>query len=291
MKLIDFGSAIYRKQQETERFIFGTPAFCAPEMKTKGELTERTDIYCMGKCMEYMLFHTPKPPKGYRNIVEQCLRKKEKEYESAEQVRRELEKLRYKKRKERAREVWYAVTGPLSEQDGSMAALQLAMYLRDRYKKPVLYLDCTEGRWMEHLEQSEQKQRNKEEHKNFAFERNGITVVKRVAPQEISSWCNRGYVYIVACLGKHSPLISECPFRLRLCAGAVTEFNLNQWKELLLPLRGAGKTAVALTGGDYSLANREFGRWFHIKKLSAYFRFFEQSKPFRRDMKKILDGR
>jgi len=290
LKLIDFGSAIYLKQQDTERFIFGTPAFCAPEMKTKGKLTERTDIYCMGKCMEYMLFYTPKPPRGYRNIVEKCLRQKRKGYEAAEQVRRELKKLRHRKRTEKNKETWYAVTGPLDEQDGSMAALQLAMYLRDRYKKPVLYLDCTEGRWMEQLEQSEEKQKNEGEQKNFVFERNGITVAKRVAPQEINGWHNRGYAYVVVCFGKQCTLFPEGGFRLLICAGAVTEFNLNQWKKLLLPWRRAEKTAVALTGGDVALAKREFGAWFYIKKLPAYFGFFKQSKPFKKSMKRLLNG-
>ena len=81
LKLIDFGSAICRKQNDSP-LVFGTPAYCAPEMQTKGILTERTDIYCMGKCMEYLLFHTPDVPKGYRKIVDRCLRKTDKEYDS-----------------------------------------------------------------------------------------------------------------------------------------------------------------------------------------------------------------
>ena len=36
MKLIDFGAAIYQNRQNEEPFIFGTPAYCAPEMKHRG---------------------------------------------------------------------------------------------------------------------------------------------------------------------------------------------------------------------------------------------------------------
>ncbi len=288
LKLIDFGSAICCRQRETSGFIFGTPAYCAPEMKNKGELTERTDIYCMGKCMEYVLFHTPKAPKGYRNIVDRCLRKKGKEYATAAQVRRSLEKIRHKKKTEKSKEKWYAVTGTNSEQDGSMVALQLAMYLRDRYHKPVLYLDCTKGRLMERLEQSENQLKETGGQKNFAFEQNGITVAKRVTPQEIGGWRNRGYACVVACFGEQNPLISDCPYNRYIFAGAVTEFNLEQWRKLLLPFGKAYDTAVALTGGDISLAKGEFGRDNRIRPLPMYFEAFEQSKPFRRQMKCLL---
>ncbi len=289
MKLIDFGSAICLKQGNSG-FIFGTPAYCAPEMKRMEELTERTDIYCMGKCLEYMLFHAPKAPKGYRNIVERCLRKKETEYETAEQVLRDLERLRRKKAKEK-KEIWYAVTGAASELESTMTALQLAMYLRDCHKRPVLYLDCTRNHLMEHWEQSENKMLKSGEQKSFVFERNCITVAKRVAPQEISGWRDRGYAFVVVCFGKQSPLAADCPYQLCLCAGSVTEFSLEQWKNMLLPLSRRYHTAAALTGGDILLAKKVFGRQCRIGKLPAYFSTFEQSKPFRRQMKRLLGKR
>lgn len=287
LKLVDFGSAIYRNQQDGG-FIFGTPAYCAPEMKANGRLSEKTDIYCMGKCMEYMLFHTPDAPKGYRNIVEKCLRKKGKEYVSAEQVRKDLEGLRHKKAKEKTKEVWYAVTGILSEHDSSMTALQLAAYLQNRYKKKVLYLDCTQGRLMEHLERSEHQQKESGEQTGFVFERNGITVAKRVAPQEISGWRGRGFLQVVVCFGLQSPLLSGCSFRLCLCAGAVTGFNLEQWEKLLLPLSKAQETAVILTGGDSALAKREFGHICRVQKLPTYFHGFGQSKSSFSRLKRLL---
>lgn len=288
IKLVDFGSAIFQNNQNEKTFIFGTPAYCAPEMKTMGRLTEKTDIYCMGRCMEYMLFHTPKVPKGYRNIVECCLRKKGKEYIDAEQVRKELERLHNKKTSEKKKEVRYAVTGVLSEHDSSMTALQLAMYLRDRYKKAVLYLDCTGECQMEHLELSEKQQLNSGERRSFVFERNGITVVKRVAPQEISGWRNRGYAYVVCCFGKQNPLVADCPFDLCLCTGAVTGFSLTEWENVILSLSRVHKTTVVLTGGDIRLAVRKFGKKCRICKLHAFFQPFEQSKTFKKQMKRLL---
>ena len=288
MKLIDFGAAITISQQNEERFIFGTPAYCAPEMKNQGILSEKTDIYCMGKCMEFLLRHTPKAPKGYRTIVSRCLREEEKEYETAEGVLKDLQKLLRKKATEKSKETWYAVSGPASEEESSMAALQLAMYLRDRYKKPVLYLDCTKGHWMEHLENLTIRKEELRGQQGFVFERDGITVAKRVAPQEVNGWRNRGYSLVVSCFGINIPLTPEGVTCGWLLAGTVTEFNLNQWETMLLAFGRSEKTAVALTGGDIRLAKRFLGKKWGIECLPLYFEAFGQSKPFRKHMKRLL---
>lgn len=291
LKLVDFGSAICLKQQKEERFIFGTPGYCAPEMKTMGKLSERTDLYCMGKCMEYMLFHTERAPRGYRAVVERCLRQRKNEYASAGEIYRELEKISHRRHREKVKENWYAVTGLFSEQEAGITALQLAMYLRDRHKKEVLFLDCTKEHLMEYPELSEHHLKNEGEQNSFVFERKKITVAKRVAPQEVSGWRNRGYAYIVVCLGKQSPLLSACPFKKCIFAGAVTEFGLNEWQNMLLQIGKSQKTAVALTGGDTLLAKRIFGRKIRVGKLSSYFQAFEKSKPYSRQMKRLLGGR
>ena len=289
LKLIDFGSAICQRQNDGGP-VFGTPAYCAPEMQTMGNLTERTDIYCMGKCMEYLLFHTVDAPKGYREIVNRCLRKTDREYEAVWQIRKDLDRVSCKKKKERKRERWYAVTGVLTEHDSSMTALQLAMYLRDRYHKPVLYLDCTEERIMEHYPiLPEQKNELDGDYRSFTFEQNQITVVKRVALQEISGWRNKGYALVVVCMGTRSPLLSDCPFEICLFSGALTELCITQWKTMLVPVTGVYRVAAALTGGNASLATKEFDRRCRIKKLPAYFEAFGPSKPFKRQMKYLLN--
>ena len=288
LKLIDFGSAIFQNQQNEKQFVFGTPAYCAPEMKNQGNLSEKTDIYCMGKCMEFLLLHTPKAPKGYRNMLSISLRKTGREYETAEQVLKDLKKLLRKKTTEKNREIWYAVSGVTSELESTMAALQLAMYLRDRYKKPVLYLDCTKEHWMEHPEYSNNQRKTFGGQQGFVFERKGITVAKRVAFQEINGWRNRGYPLVVVCFGIQIPLISEGAYRRCLFTGTITEFNLKEW-DVLLPFGRDGNVAVALTGGDIRLAKRAFGPGCKIGWLPMYFEAFGQSKPFRRELKRLLN--
>lgn len=288
LKLIDFGSAIYRSRQDKERFIFGTPGYCAPEMKTNGPLTERTDIYCMGRCMEYMMYHTKEIPKGYRRIVESCLRKNKREFTSAEQIAEELAKVRRKRSKEKTREFWYAVTGVLDEQDGSMTALQLAMYLHYKHRKPVLYLDCSKGRYMEHLERSENEKNNRGEQDNFMYERNGITVVKRVAPQEAGSWKGYGFPYVVCCFGNQHPGLAGCSFTKCFYSGAITEVSLNSWKQFLGAASREEKSCLILTGGDELLARRVFGNQCTIQKIPAYFQTFQYKKAFNRRWKCLL---
>lgn len=286
LKLIDFGSAICRSQNETS-VIFGTPAYCAPEMKSMGNLTERTDIYCMGKCMEYLMLHASGIPKGYQRIVNRCLRNGE-EYATADEVRKALEKIRKRKSEEKGKEMWFAVTGVLSSYDGSMTALQLAMYLRDRYRKPVLYLDCTGERLMEQLESCMKRQKSKGETKNFVFEQENITVVKRVTPQELGGWRNRGYSYVVVCFGELNPLYTDGPYKRWLLTGAVTEFSLERWKTMVCSLKQTCTVAVAVTGGDVMLAQQDFQEGCRVQPLSTYFELFGASKPFRRQMKCLL---
>ena len=285
LKLIDFGSAICQNHEKKEKLIFGTPRYCAPEMKQAGKVTERTDIYCLGRCMEYMLMFTPKPMRGYHKVVDKCLRKQETEYVSVEEIKNDLEKLRKRKRFEKPRETWYAVTGVLSEYESSLIALQLATYLFYHDRKPVLYLDCTKKNLLEALEVFET---TKEKLHGFVFEREGITIAKRVAPQEIKSWRGRGYRYVVCDFGNQSCMLSECPFAISFLVGAITELVIEQWEKMFFSLPEMQKKVIALTGGDEMLANEFFGKKCCIQKVSTYFIPFKQSKQFSKQIKHLL---
>ncbi len=287
LKLIDFGSAICQNQQKKSLFIFGTPKYCAPEMKEAGVLTERTDIYLLGRCMEYMLMFTPKITKGYSKIVDKCLRKQETQYLSVEEIKYDLEQLRGKKRLEKPKETWYAVTGVLSEYDSSLIALQLAICLSYDYRKSVLYLDCTKHGGLETLESFPIDKKKKTD--GFVFEREGITIAKRVAPQEIKGWRGRGYDYIVCDFGSESPLHSECFFSSYFFVGAVTEWTIELWKTALFSFLGMQKIVIALTGGDEVLAKEVFGELCYICKVNTYFTLFKQEKQFSKQVRRLLN--
>jgi len=68
--LIDFGSA-YPHNSHDKR-IFGTKAFASPEQFRGGKITKSSDIYSIGKLLEYMLCHSNlsgKPAKALQKIV------------------------------------------------------------------------------------------------------------------------------------------------------------------------------------------------------------------------------
>ncbi len=282
VKLVDFGSAICRSEQNKNRLFFGTPGYCAPEQEVAGELSEETDIYGLGRCMEYLLCHTKHVPKGYRTIVDNCLRRGQKRYRDVQQVKNELEKLKKSKRPERTRETWIGVAAVFSEADSSLLAVSIARYLRKRHKKSVLYLDCSSGQSLEQL-------RNKED--GFVTERNGITIAGRVAPEEIRGFRDRGYSYIICDFGNRNPLFSGLSFSGCYLAGPFMQWTKEQWQQRITETTGEVAPVLVLTGGDACLARKLFHRQCTVQKVSLYFEGFGNSERLHRQIKKLLGRR
>ena len=55
IKLIDFGSSILSQQACNREFSFGTPSYAAPEQRGLQPVDERSDIYGLGRVMEYLV--------------------------------------------------------------------------------------------------------------------------------------------------------------------------------------------------------------------------------------------
>lgn len=55
VKLIDFGSSLYKNQVKERRYLTGTKGFAAPELYGGEELSERTDVYGVGALLYYMV--------------------------------------------------------------------------------------------------------------------------------------------------------------------------------------------------------------------------------------------
>lgn len=275
MKLVDFGSAICQSQQKENQLFFGTPGYVAPEQECAGELSPKTDLYSMGKCMEYMLSFTARIPKGYRRIVERCLRREKPEYRSAVEVASDLQKLKRTRRWEEPRERWIAVGSVLSEWDSGLLAMMLAYTLRKTRKNKVLLLDCTEGSCFERLRQLQD---------GFVTDWEGITVAGRVAPQEIKGFRDRGYSYIICDFGNRNPMLSGQLFYRCLFTGPLMSWTKKQWQEKLAQIGKEQRTVLMVTGGDASLAKLWFGRACCVRKVSMD---RQESKGFRNG-KKLL---
>ena len=142
---------------------------------------------------------------------------------------------------------------------------------------------------MEQLEHSKFQQEIQRGQQGFVFEREGITVAKRVAPQEINGWRNRGYSLVVICFGIQPPWTDPGIYQKCLLAGAMTEFNRKQWERMLLSFDRTENMAVALTGGDMNLAKQILGHSRPVGLLPMYFEAFGQSQPFKRQLKRLLN--
>lgn len=54
LKLIDFGSALYKDELATKRNYMGTKGYAAPELYRRNEIDERCDVYGIGMLLYYM---------------------------------------------------------------------------------------------------------------------------------------------------------------------------------------------------------------------------------------------
>ena len=74
--MIDFGSVYPNNSHDTK--VFGTRAYASPEQLKGGKLTKSSDVYSMGKLLEYMLIHgnvSPKTEKAFTRIIDRCIEK------------------------------------------------------------------------------------------------------------------------------------------------------------------------------------------------------------------------
>ena len=251
MKLIDFGSAICREEMDPKQRIYGTPGFCAPEMAGEGEIDTYTDIYILGKIFEYMLLFTPVAPTGYKKIVDRCTRNAKIQFTESSEVRDALLALKKKKKIGKYAEgVWFAVTGVPTDCHGSWFAFELARHLKKITEANVLVLDCNSECNLEQLEDSVPKRKSQE----YSFEKDGVTIAKRVFSEDVKGWRGRGYDFVICDFGKGSCDAAEIYFEKRFLVGSLTPWTRADWDAALSGAGYGKQTAVVITEGS-----RKFG--------------------------------
>lgn len=285
IRLIDFGSAICQNQEQPIGVFFGSPGFYAPEQAEAGHLSEQTDIYGLGRLLEYMLLHAKKAPKGFSDIVQNCLRKGKKLYTSAEQVKWEIEQLSPEKSETAPAGSLFAVTGIPTAYHGTALAAALAAYFNRRGKR-VLCLLCS--RPSERNGPEADGIREGKEWHGFVQEQNGITVAEHVALQEIRGWRGRGYDYIICDLGANTPLAAGIAFAYWFCVGNMSEYTIGFWHRMLDDMPQGQRAALVVTEGDIRLAMQEFGKTYAAACLAFHTPLFLCSKENRKLLKRLL---
>lgn len=267
LKLIDFGSAICRQEREHTEY-FGTPGYLAPEQESGGVLTEQTDLYGLGRLMQFMLLHTNQQPGGYETIVRNCLRVGKKEYQSAEQVLKELRGIQHGRRKRRAAECWYAVVGIPTHYHGCAFALRLARSRQRHRRERVLVLDCNPEGILEQLERQDPSVCRMPG--GFVYEWNGITIAKRVPPEEARGWRGRGYTTVICDFGNTSPELAGLLFTEIYYCGSMMAWTLPCWRKCLEAHTEGTKGVFVCTEGDTARMRREFGSEYEIRTYDRF---------------------
>ena len=229
-RLIDFGSAVCSAEEKDEGCVFGTYSFCAPEQITgEGDLCEATDIYGLGRTMEYMLTYAKEIPGGYKAVVDNCLRRGKALYTDAGMLMADLEKLRGKAGKKLS-ECWIAVCGIPTGFHGSCFSYGLAKTIKRRMGQGVLLVDCNEAGNLEHLGKKEQDTLVSQ---GFTYETDGITVAARVLPDEARRYRGRGFRYILCDFGDQSNWDPELSFDCIVLVGSMTPWTRSLWERSL----------------------------------------------------------
>lgn len=85
LKLVDMASCFTSAYNNTA---FATKGFASPEQRQKGKLDATTDIYCVGKLLEYINEHSQQElPRKYRKIEQKCLQaEKDKRYQCVDEI-------------------------------------------------------------------------------------------------------------------------------------------------------------------------------------------------------------
>ena len=106
LKLVDFGSAIYRDEAGAGQEFYGTRGYAAPEMYRRDTIDERSDVYGIGMLLYYMVTGNPinigasgmvnidlinDCPKSLKKIINRCLKfNPSQRYASVTQLSRQL---------------------------------------------------------------------------------------------------------------------------------------------------------------------------------------------------------
>lgn len=161
IKLVDFGASMLQKENEKRKWSYGTKGYAAPEQYGFQRLDRRSDIYGVGGVMFFLmtgewysgsredlkrLNQQKMYSKSLKKMIQKCLRHYPVgRYESAEQLKQQLEKLHTKQRK-REQKIPYiiAITGVQRRVGATHTAIMLTTVLNQHYGR-ALYVEAGEN--------------------------------------------------------------------------------------------------------------------------------------------------
>ncbi len=161
LKIVDFGSAIYRDQNAKQTAYFATKGYAAPELYENNQIDERCDVYGIGCLLYYMatgqsLIHRETArhidyynhcSRPLRKVISHCLKyQPSQRYASVEKLYQCLSEINHKNKyqSELSHTVKIAIGGSHSGIGVTHMAFRICNYLTF-LKKPCLYQEKNES--------------------------------------------------------------------------------------------------------------------------------------------------
>jgi len=143
--LVDFGSA--RSSMKDDGYSFGSRGFAAPEQYNGEETGHRTDVFALGRLLDYMLDHgnvSPAQEKALRHLAEECSKKRYwSRTISASVFAAKLEKLSKKAKIISEKHVKLAFAGAAANMGVSYIALLIGLYMTGQ-KRECAFVEANE---------------------------------------------------------------------------------------------------------------------------------------------------
>ena len=204
LRILDFGSAIRKKEEQQTKYHFITLGYSAPEQYHAENLDVRTDIYGIGKILQFMLAQGKGYDKELTRIAERCMNETPtKRYENVAELKEALCKLLpEKKRKRKKKQIEQYCIGIASIEytaDSLMVSILIANYLNEITGKNIALLDYSNRTELEQMQKTMSFYIEKQEEEYFLLQ--GVRYYKQASVTYIESCFVEGYDILVLHFG------------------------------------------------------------------------------------------
>lgn len=203
LKLVDFGSAVYRDEIRENHAYYGTRGYAAPEMYGHGIIDERSDVYGIGMLMYYMATGCPAKKmtlafdnidmtgscsKGLKKIINRCLKiNPSQRYASVTHLIRQLSACRIKHKRSTGpdKSIRVAVAGAQPRIGVTHLSFRLCCYFKNR-KVKCIYREQNDSRCIRLMKNRFAGLSGRDD----IFQRNGILMLRQdqSEPDELSGY-------------------------------------------------------------------------------------------------------
>lgn len=260
LRMIDFGSARFMKEENKRRCSFATRGYAAPEQYEDCVLDVRADIYGIGRLLQFMLANSKGYDKRLSRIAARCTKQKPAErYKTVLDLKKELETLlpreekwTNRKRTSRNTNILLGVATLENIEDSFLVSVLFASYFREVTGKRIALLDLSDSKKITCLQEvfTDCKSLHGETDR---FLLHGVAYYSDVGVSQIGECLAEGYDVLVLHFGTSTEQYLTEFFRCETSyiVGSAAPWQLSAWERLERLFRTSAKKQVTalLTAG------------------------------------------